>query len=87
MCKYMNRMLFLKALADDTRIQIIEILLQREESVLDIVTKVGKSQPNVSLALKKLEHAGIAASRKDQKRVYYRITDPERIKAILGRLT
>jgi DNA-binding transcriptional ArsR family regulator len=76
-------MKILKALADETRLNIILNLLQKERSVLDVVSLVGKSQPNVSLALRKLEDAGIVVSRKEGKSVFYSIKDKEFVQNIL----
>jgi len=76
----------LKALADNTRLQLVLALLKKEHSVLELVALVKKSQPNISLALRKLEHAGLVASRKDGKRVIYRIAKRGVVEKILGQI-
>jgi ArsR family transcriptional regulator len=76
-------MKILKALADETRLNIILNLLQKERSVLDVVSLVGKSQPNVSLALRKLEEASLIVSRKDKKKVFYTVKNKEFVQKIL----
>ena len=79
----MHNLAILKALADDTRIRIVLILLKKEMSVLDIVHDVKKSQPNVSIALKKLEQAGILASRRDKRNVMYSIKEKTWLEKLL----
>ena len=71
----MQNLEFLKALSDETRLKIIEFLKKGEQCACDIVPYTKKSQPNVSLHLKKLEEAGILESRKDGTKVLYRIKD------------
>lgn len=66
---------FLKMLSDKTRLSIIEFLKQGEKCACDIVPYTKKSQPNVSLHLKKLEQAGILKSRKEGTKVLYKIED------------
>jgi ArsR family transcriptional regulator len=76
----------LKALGDETRLNIILALLKKENSVLEIVSQVKKSQPNVSIGLKKLESAGLIAAKKEGKKVIYRIKDRARIMGILEQI-
>lgn len=64
----------LKALSDEVRIQIM-LFLSKERSVLEIVSHVGKSQPNVSIALSKLENVGLVVKRKKGKQVLYKVKD------------
>jgi DNA-binding transcriptional ArsR family regulator len=71
---------FLKALADETRLSIIEYLKDGEKCACNIVPYTKKSQPNVSLHLKKLEEAGILKSRKDGTKILYHIEDPRVIR-------
>ena len=73
----------LKALADETRLKIILILLKGEKNVSSMVKLVEKSQPNVSLALKKLEKEGLISSRKDKKMIFYRIEKRDTVQNIL----
>lgn len=72
----------LKALADDTRLGIVGCLKGGEKCVCEITPRTGKSQPNVSLHLKKLEDAGILKSRKEGTKVFYSVKD-ERVRRIL----
>ncbi|PLW80647.1 transcriptional regulator [Candidatus Woesearchaeota archaeon] len=73
----------LKALADETRLKIIKELLKKERNVTQLVEKVKKSQPNVSLALNKLENAKIISKKKNGKNIIYSLKNKENIKKIL----
>ncbi len=64
---------FCKALGDETRQQILEILLNEgEQCVSDLVDRFNVSQPTVSHHLNFLKHADLVASRKEGKQIYYR---------------
>ena len=65
----------LKALSDETRLNILEILLDSEKCGCEIFPKVKRTQSTVSLQLAKLEKAGIVNSRRDGKKIYYKIKD------------
>jgi len=64
-----------KNLADETRFEIVEFLLDGEKCVCEIFPRVKRTQSTVSIHLAKLERAGIVCSRRDGKRVKYRIKD------------
>lgn len=68
-----NKILFLKALADKTRILIINILMQRESYVEEISEILDMSPSTISFHMKKLEDAGIIDSYKDQYYTVYRL--------------
>ncbi len=80
----MDKAVVFRALADPTRLKIIELLRDGERCACELPSKVGKSQPNVSLHLKILKDAGILASRKDGKKILYRVARPEIYKLIEG---
>ncbi len=65
----------LKALADGTRLRIVDYIGTGERCACEIVPFSGKSQPNVSLHLKKLVRAGVLSSRREGKRIFYRVRD------------
>jgi DNA-binding transcriptional ArsR family regulator len=71
-----------KALADPTRLKIIEYLLPGERCVCEIIPHTGRAQSTVSLQLAKLENLGILRSRRDGKKIYYHISN-NKIKKIL----
>ncbi|MEE8389680.1 MAG: metalloregulator ArsR/SmtB family transcription factor [Anaerolineae bacterium] len=64
---------FCKALADDTRQQILEILLEGEKCVGDIVDVFSTSQPTISHHLNILKQFNLVTSRKEGKQVFYAI--------------
>jgi DNA-binding transcriptional ArsR family regulator len=66
----------LRLLADATRLRILNVLREGESSVVQIVGKVGASQPNVSRHLALLLRAGIVARRPQGRQVHYRVVDP-----------
>ena len=72
----------LKALADETRLKILEFLLVKERTVSEIVSVVQKAQPTVSLQLKLLELHGIVSKRKEGKFMIYQIAD-DRVKKVI----
>ena len=65
----------LKALADRTRLRIVEFLLDGERCVCEIIPHAGRMQSNVSIQLGRLEGCGILESRKEGKKVFYRVKD------------
>jgi ArsR family transcriptional regulator len=58
-----------KALADPTRLKILECIKEEEKCICDIIPYVKKSQPNVSQHLKVMKYAGIIDERKDGTRI------------------
>lgn len=79
----------LRVLADSTRLRILNALREGELSVVEIVRRVGASQPNVSRHLALMLRAGVVARRQQGREVHYRVVDPflDRIcEAICGSL-
>lgn len=64
-----------RALAEPTRIKLLDRLRDGEASVLELTALVGTTQQNVSKHLNLLQHAGIVARRKQGNFSYYRIAD------------
>lgn len=64
-----------KALGDRTRLAILEFLLDGEKCVCEIYPHVERTQSTVSIQLGKLEAWEIVESRRDGKKVFYRISD------------
>lgn len=59
------------ALADPTRLAILDLLCRRERSVGELVDQFDLTQPAVSQHLRVLKEAGLVASRAEaQRRVY-----------------
>lgn len=64
---------FCKALGDETRQRILEILqTEGEQCVSDLVEAFNLSQPTISHHLHFLKQANLVASRREGKQVYYR---------------
>ena len=74
-----------KALGDETRLKIVKFLLNGEKCVCEIVQYIKRNQSTVSIQLAKLENLGIVESRRDGKRVYYRISNLK-VKNILSKI-
>ncbi len=65
----------LKAIAQPTRIAILETLRQGEECVCRICPAVGGNQPNVSKHLSVMKRAGILDSRQEGTMTFYWVKD------------
>ncbi len=65
-----------KTLASAPRLEILELLAQRERSVEDLVMATGLPVANVSQHLQHLRLSGLAANRRDGKYIHYRLADP-----------
>jgi ArsR family transcriptional regulator len=66
-----------RALADATRLRILNLLLHGELCVCDIQHVLDVTQPNVSRHLAYLKNAGLVRDRRDGYRIFYRLADPE----------
>jgi DNA-binding transcriptional ArsR family regulator len=64
-----------RALADPTRVKLLDRLRKGEASVLELTALVGTTQQNVSKHLVLLQRAGVVARRKEGNFAYYRIVD------------
>jgi ArsR family transcriptional regulator len=69
------------ALADRTRLRLLNLIADREVCVCYLVEILGLSQPKISRHLAYLRRAGIVTARRDGKWVYYRLERPEGIEA------
>ncbi len=65
-----------KILGDPLRLQILQILREKEHSVGQIVDATNASQANVSRHLQILLRARVVDRRKEGLNVFYRISDP-----------
>jgi len=81
----MNEVDVFKALANPTRLKILECVRDGEKCVCEIIPYTGKSQPNVSQHLKVLKNAGIIDERKDGTRVMIKISN-EKVFDIINRV-
>jgi DNA-binding transcriptional ArsR family regulator len=81
---YENQAVFLKALGQPTRLQILDLLKKGERCVCEIFPALDQEQANVSKHLTILKQAGILDSRKEGLRVIYWIKDKEILGLIQG---
>ncbi|EHR32332.1 ArsR/SmtB family transcription factor [Helcococcus kunzii] len=72
---------FFKILADNTRLHIINLLLDREMFVNDIANALNMTNSSISHQLKKMKDNDVVKSRKDGKEVYYSLND-DHVKSI-----
>lgn len=63
--------LFFKALSDETRRKIIELLKKQEMCVSEIVDNFSMAQPSITHHLSILKNAGLVNCKKVGKQVYY----------------
>ena len=66
-----------KALADVTRLRILNLLFHGELCVCDIQHVLDATQPNVSRHLAYLKNAELVRDRRDGYRIFYRLADPK----------
>lgn len=74
---YEKKAVILKALAQPTRLRILEMLKEGERCVCEMYPALGQEQPNISKHLNMMKQAGILDSRKEGLRVIYWIKNPE----------
>jgi DNA-binding transcriptional ArsR family regulator/YHS domain-containing protein len=75
----------LKILANQKRLEIVQLLQNKELTVTEMVDMLGMPQANISQHLSLLRQVRIVTTRKDGLRVYYRLSD-ERIMAVVREL-
>jgi ArsR family transcriptional regulator len=78
----MNEIDVFKALADPTRLKILECIKNGEKCICEIIPYTGKSQPNVSQHLKVMKHAGIINERKDGTKIMIKVSSDNIFKII-----
>jgi ArsR family transcriptional regulator len=71
-----------KALSDETRLKIVELLAKKEICACEFVPLTKKAQPTVSQHLRVLENAGIVKKRKEGRMIIYKLADPKIIDLI-----
>ena len=65
-----------KALGHAHRLEILELLAQGERSVESLAERAGLTIGNASQHLRLMRQAGLLVSRRDGKRILYRLSDP-----------
>lgn len=74
--KEYNIELLFKALADRTRLRLINLIGDEELCVCFFVEVLTTNQPKISRHLAYLRRAGVVASRRDGKWMHYRLVEP-----------
>ena len=68
--------LLFRALADPTRLRLINLMADQEMCVCYFIDVIGAPQPKISRHLAYLRRAGIVISRREGKWMHYRLTVP-----------
>ena len=76
----------LKALAQPTRLRILELLRDGEKCICEIVPAINGEQSNVSRHISLMQKSHLVTTRKDGVKVMVKVTDPEIFK-ILDRVS
>lgn len=69
--------LLFRALADRTRLRLLNLIADRDICVCYFVDILGLSQPKISRHLAYLRRAGIAAARRQGRWMHYRLLQPQ----------
>lgn len=72
----------LKTLANQNRLMIVCTLVEGEYSVGQLEEALGIHQPTLSQQLTVLREAGIVATRRDAKQIFYRLTEEKAARLI-----
>jgi len=64
-----------RVLGEPLRLRILQLLLRRERSVMELAGELQTSQPNVSKHLRRLQDAGLLRRRQEGNTAYYSIAD------------
>ena len=70
-----------KVFSNPTRLEILNLLGDKEMSVTGLIEKTKLSQANISQHLSIMKSKGIVISDRKGKNIYYRLTNPKIIKA------
>jgi ArsR family transcriptional regulator len=71
-----DELLFFRALADRTRLRLLNLMDSGEVCVCFFVEVLKTNQPKISRHLAYLRRAGVVAARRDGKWMHYRIVEP-----------
>ena len=70
-----------KVFSNPTRLEILDLLRDKEMSVTELIEKTKLSQANISQHLSIMKSKGIVISDRKGKNVYYQLTNPKINKA------
>ena len=77
----------LRAIADEGRLRLVEILSRQETCVGDIAEAMGERVSTISERLRRLRDAGLVASRRQGKHKYYSVADSHIAELVLNSLS
>jgi rhodanese-related sulfurtransferase/DNA-binding transcriptional ArsR family regulator len=66
-----------KALGNGRRLELVDVLAQGERHVEELASEIGQSVANTSHHLQGLAAAGLATTRRDGNRIYYRLSSDD----------
>ncbi|MDO8740067.1 MAG: metalloregulator ArsR/SmtB family transcription factor [Candidatus Woesearchaeota archaeon] len=70
-----------KVFSNSIRLEILNLLRDKEFSVTELIEKTKLSQSNISQHLSIMKSKGIVTSNRRGKNIYYKLTNPKIIKA------
>ena len=70
-----------KVFSNSTRLEILNLLRDKEMSVTELIEKTKLSQANISQHLSIMKYKDIVISDRKGKNIYYKLTNPKIIKA------
>ena len=70
-----------KVFSNPTRLELLNLLRDKEMSVTELIQKTRVSQVNVSQHLAIMKHKGMVIARRDGKNIYYKVAYPKIVKA------
>ncbi len=70
-----------KVFSNPTRLEVLDLLRDKEMSVTELIEKTKLSQANISQHLSIMKLKGIVTSNRKGKNIYYKLTYPRIIKA------
>ena len=70
-----------KVFSNPTRLEILNLLRNREMSVTELIKMSKLSQSNISQHLSIMKSKGVVSSERNGKNIYYRLSNPKIIKA------
>jgi DNA-binding transcriptional ArsR family regulator len=77
----------LRAIADEGRLRLMEILSRQEACVGDIAETMGERISTISERLRRLRDAGLVASRREGKHRFYSVADGHITELVLNSLS
>ena len=72
-----KRLKLIHGLSNETRLQVLEILKEGENTVSELMEKIGCNQSNLSQHLSCLKECGFIVSRQSGKYVYYSLANTD----------